>query len=54
MQDPKIQGIIKRKYFKAASEEGYKLNPTLEDFDMVIGSILKLALPKTYKKPKKA
>jgi hypothetical protein len=53
MQDPRTQDIIKEKYFKSASKEGYKLNPTIEDFDMVIGSILKPAPPKTYKKPKK-
>jgi hypothetical protein len=52
MQDPKTQEI-KGKYFKFAGEEGYKLSSIIEDFDMIIGSILKLAPPKTYKKPKK-
>jgi hypothetical protein len=36
MQDPKIQVIIKGKYFKSTSKESHKLNPTVEDFDMVI------------------
>jgi hypothetical protein len=53
MQDPKTQGIIKGKYFKAAGEKGYELKPIVEDFDMVMGSILKPAPPKTCKKPKK-
>jgi hypothetical protein len=53
MQDPKTQGMIKGKYFKAAGEKGFELKPIVEDFDMVMGSILKPALPKTYKKPKK-
>lgn len=54
IQDPKTSGIIKGKYFKSAGEAGYELKPTVEDFDMVMGSILKPAPARTYKKPKKA
>jgi hypothetical protein len=54
MQDPNMQGIIKGKYFKAgAKEDTYEIGKTEEDFGMLIGSIIKPAPARTYKKPKK-
>jgi hypothetical protein len=49
-----IDGMIKGKYFRATTKgDEYEIKPTLKNFGMLIGSIIKLALARKYKKPKK-
>jgi hypothetical protein len=49
-----MDGMIKGKYFRAAAKgDGYEIKTTLEDFQMLIGSIIKPAPARTHKKPKK-
>jgi hypothetical protein len=49
-----MDGMIKGKYFRAATKgDRYEIKPTLEDFQMLTGFIIKAAPARTYKKPKK-
>jgi hypothetical protein len=54
MQNPDKQGMIKGKYFIATAKENeFTKRSGEEDFGMLIGSIIKPAPARTYKKPKK-
>lgn len=52
MQNPEHGRMIKGKYFEPAAEEHtYELKPTVEDFDMLMGSIMKPAPSNKYIMP---